>query len=77
MFAFSARSREVGVAAEMLVTKAEQVSDDGGWAAGLRLKESRSDGAGGDSSRHSWSSSLTWVAFARNSSAAVAIRARV
>ena len=34
----SALSREVGVATEMLLTKAEQVSDDGACAAGLRLK---------------------------------------
>ena len=34
-----ARSREVGVATEMLPTKAEQVSDDGACAAGLRLKQ--------------------------------------
>jgi len=33
----SARSKEVGVATEMLLTKAEQVSDDGACAAGLRL----------------------------------------
>ena len=33
----AARSREVGVATEMLLTKAEQVSDDGAHAAGLRL----------------------------------------
>ncbi|MCW3049086.1 MAG: hypothetical protein JWO74_3370 [Solirubrobacterales bacterium] len=34
----AALSREVGVATEMLLTKAEQVSDDGACAAGLRLK---------------------------------------
>jgi hypothetical protein len=33
----AALSREVGVATEMLLTKAEQVSDDGACAAGLRL----------------------------------------
>jgi len=33
-----ARSREVGVATEMLLTKAEQVLDDGTCSAGLRLK---------------------------------------
>ena len=33
----SARSRDVRVATKMLVTKAEQVSDDGAHAAGLRL----------------------------------------
>ena len=32
------RDREVGVATEMLLTKAEQVSDDRESAAGLRLK---------------------------------------
>jgi hypothetical protein len=35
----SARSREVGVASEILLTKAEQVSDDRPCAAGLRLKQ--------------------------------------
>jgi hypothetical protein len=34
----AALSREVGDATEMLLTKAEQVSDDGACAAGLRLK---------------------------------------
>ena len=37
----AARSREVGVATEILLTKEEQVSDDRACAAGLRLKESR------------------------------------
>jgi hypothetical protein len=40
----TARSREVGVATEMLLTKAEQVSDDGACAAGLRLTEQSRDG---------------------------------
>jgi hypothetical protein len=35
----SALSREVGVATEMLLTKAEQVSDDGACAAGLHLEQ--------------------------------------
>jgi hypothetical protein len=34
----SARNREVGVATEILLSKAEQVSDEGACAAGLRLK---------------------------------------
>ena len=33
----TARSREAGVVTEMLVTKAEQLSDDGAFASGLRL----------------------------------------
>ena len=33
-------SGKVGVATEMVLTKAEQVSDDGACAAGLRLKPS-------------------------------------
>lgn len=34
----SARNREVGVATEIPLSKAEQVSDEGACAAGLRLK---------------------------------------
>jgi hypothetical protein len=37
--ALAARSREVGVATEMLLAKAEQVSDDRACAAGLRLEQ--------------------------------------
>src|SRR5947209_2728517 len=37
----SARSTDVGVATEMLLTKAEQLSDDGACAAKLRLMRSR------------------------------------
>ena len=49
MSAFRAHSREVGVATKMLLTKAEQVSDDGGLAAGLRLEQkSGLDGCNGD-----------------------------
>jgi hypothetical protein len=44
-----ARSREVGVATEMLLTKAEQVSREKGVCRRITLKESRSDGARGDS----------------------------
>ncbi|HET7379980.1 MAG TPA: hypothetical protein VFJ24_08065 [Gaiellales bacterium] len=41
MVLLTARSREVGVATEILLTKEEQLSDDRACAAGLRLKESR------------------------------------
>jgi hypothetical protein len=41
--ALSACSREVGVATEMLLTKAEQVSDGGACAAGLRLEQQSVD----------------------------------
>jgi len=47
--AFRAHSREVGVASEMLLTKAEQESDDGARAAGLSLNQkSRTRGCSGD-----------------------------
>ena len=39
MSAFRAHSREVAVASEMLLTKAEQPSDGGARAAGLRLNQ--------------------------------------
>jgi len=39
MSAFRAHNREVAVASEMLLTKAEQPSDGGARAAGLRLNQ--------------------------------------
>jgi hypothetical protein len=44
----SARSKQVGGASEMVLTDAEQVSDDGTWAAGLRRINAWSSSAGSD-----------------------------